>query len=245
VLVVAAEPGSRLGSSGAELELLQSFADQAAVALDRAQAQRDRATLAVLEDRDRIARDLHDMVIQRLFATGLQLQGAVGHSESTMQRDTLTNAVEELDTTITEIRTTIFELHQGPAALSGELRAVVQEYGAVLGFSPHLELTGHVDTAVPAPLRQDVLAVVREALSNAARHAQAHAVQVSVAATSTHIAVTVRDDGVGTPALRRESGLRNVRERAARHGGSCRIDSEPGSGTVLEWRVPRSEPDRR
>jgi signal transduction histidine kinase len=241
VLVVAAEPGNRLGSSGAELELIRSFADQAAVALDRAQAQRDRATLAVLEDRDRIARDLHDMVIQRLFATGLQLQGAVAQAGSTRMSDTLTGAVEELDTTIKEIRTTIFELHRSPVRveLSGELRALVEEYRTILGFRPHLELADGLDAAVPAPLRQHVLAVVREALSNAARHAQATSVAVSVLTTPTDITVSVRDDGVGIPALRRESGLRNVRERAAQRGGNCDIHSEPASGTVLEWRVPR------
>ncbi len=222
-----------------ERELLGSFADQAALALDRAQATEDREELAVVSDRDRIARDLHDVVIQRLFATGLQLQGMRGIVVNPEVGDRLDKAVDDLDQTIRDIRTTIFELqHRQGGSLRSQLRALVKEYVPVLGFSPSLRLLGPVDTAVSSAVADQLLAVLREALSNIARHALADQAEVEVAATAGQLALTVVDNGTGLPAERHESGLRNARRRAVAHGGVLELSSGDPTGTEFRWRIP-------
>ena len=157
-------------------DLVRMFAGQATLALERAQAQRDRDMLAVLEDRDRIARDLHDLVIQRLFATGLQLQGMHRLARPEHQQR-ISRAVEDIDTTIHDLRAAIFELQQHPDAssLRGDVQALVAEYTEPLGFRPQLICTGPIDTVVPATVRPQILATIRESLSNVVRHAQASA----------------------------------------------------------------------
>jgi signal transduction histidine kinase len=225
--------------AGEEATLLASFADHAALALDRAQAMSEREALMLVADRDRIARDLHDLVIQRLFATGLQLRGARRMAVSDDVRDRLDRAVEDLDVTIKNIRSTIFEL--GPArdlSLRADVRAVVKEYVPVLGFTPLVRTSGPVDTAVPDALGAHLLAVLREALSNVARHAGADAAVVEVEATSHDVTLRVTDNGSGAAGDRHESGLRNVRLRATEHGGAVRLLEEEPHGTRLEWSVP-------
>lgn len=222
-----------------EAELLASFADQAALALDRAQAISDRQELMLVSDRDRIARDLHDLVIQRLFATGLALQGARRIALSEEVRERLDSAVADLDVTIRDIRSTIFELqHAHELSLRGEVRGLVKEYVPVLGFTPMVRTSGPVDTAVPKEVAEQLLAVLREALSNVARHAEADAAVVEVEATAGTVMLRVADNGKGLPADRHESGLRNARRRAADNGGSLRLLPEEPHGTVLEWTVP-------
>jgi signal transduction histidine kinase len=222
-----------------ERELLSSFADQAALALDRAQAMEDREELAVVSDRDRIARDLHDLVIQRLFATGLQLQGMRAIVVNPEVAERIEKAVDDLDQTIRDIRTTIFELqHRQGGSVRSQVRALVKEYSQVLGFTPTVRILGPVDTTVASPLAEQLLAVLREALSNIARHAVADKAEVEIAASLDEVVLTVTDNGTGLPAERTESGLRNARRRAAAHGGVLELAPGDPSGTVFTWRVP-------
>jgi signal transduction histidine kinase len=226
-----------------EAEMLGSFADQASLALDRAQAVSDREELMLVTDRDRIARDLHDLVIQRLFATGLHLQGARRMTSGADIRGRLDAAVTDLDVTIRDIRSTIFDLQfRHDSSLRGDLRLVVKEYVPVLGFTPLVRTNGPVDTAVPPVVAAQVLAVLREALSNVARHAAADTAVVEVEASGAEMTLRVTDNGKGLPAERRESGLRNVRRRAGDLGGTVRFLDEEPHGTRLEWTVPLRSP---
>jgi signal transduction histidine kinase len=222
-----------------ERELLGSFADQAGLALDRAQAIEDREELAVVSDRDRIARDLHDVVIQRLFATGLQLQGMRAIIVNPEVGERIEKAVDDLDQTIRDIRTTIFELqHRQGGSVRSLVRALVKEYTPVLGFTPTVRILGPVDTTVSSNLSDQLLAVLREALSNIARHAVADHAEVEIAASPTEVVLTVTDNGTGLPADRVESGLRNARRRASAHGGELELLPGETGGTVFRWRVP-------
>jgi len=235
--VVLFEAGSR---DAEERELLASFADQAALALDRAQGVTDREELAVISDRERIARDLHDVVIQRLFATGLQLQGvalvAGKDSEVAVRLDA---AVSALDDTIAAIRGTIFELqHRQGASLRAEIRTLVREYVPVLGFSPTVRTTGPLDTVVPARIREHLLPVLREAVSNIARHALADNADIGVVVSGTDLRLVVSDDGAGLAEDITESGLRNARRRAVDLGGRLDVVGNEPRGTVLTWQVP-------
>lgn len=225
-----------------ELELLASFADQAALALDRAQAMQERQELAVVSDRDRIARDLHDIVIQRLFSTGMKLQGlrsALPRTPTEDVADRLDQAVDDLDVTVKNIRSTIFALQERRAgSLRSDLRDLVQEYVPVLGIRPELRTRGPIDTVVDAEIRAQLLAVVREALSNVARHAVADHASLEVEATAKELVVRVTDDGTGVSQDRTESGLRNARRRAQALGGTFQLRHAHPHGTVFEWRVP-------
>jgi signal transduction histidine kinase len=226
-------------------ELLASFADQAGLALDRAQAVVDREELAVISDRERIARDLHDVVIQRLFATGLQIQGIASLAGASEIGSRLDQAVDDLDTTIKAIRGTIFELqHRQSDSLRAEIRGLVREYVPVLGFAPVVLTSGPIDTAVPEGIREQLLPVLREAVSNVARHALADEARVEVSVSEHELRLSVTDDGIGVDIGRAEdrteSGLRNVRRRAAGLGGSVELTRNEPRGTTLVWRVPLS-----
>jgi signal transduction histidine kinase len=237
VMLVVLESG-RSGPEVEEVDLLASLADQASLALDRAEALADREELALVADRDRIARDLHDLVIQRLFATGLQLQGARRIAGDEV-RERLDSAVLDLDTTIRDIRSTIFDLQRvGARSLRSDVRDLVKEYVPVLGFTPLVRTTGPVDTAASGELGEQVLAVLREALSNVARHAEASAAVVEVEVTGDQLLLRVTDNGKGLPGERHESGLRNVRRRAADRGGTVRLLREEPHGARLEWSAP-------
>jgi signal transduction histidine kinase len=241
VLVAAMPPtGSIIGGSGEETQLLASFADQASRAVERAQAQSDRDMLALLADRDRIARDLHDLVIQRLFATGLQLQGASRLAVRPEVRQRISDAVTELDATIRDIRASIFELHHRPgeSSLRADVHDLVRGYAGVLGFTPAVQISGPIDTAVTAEAELQLLAVLREGLSNVARHAHATSVVVEIRVSARDVTALVRDDGVGVGVAARESGLANMRARAEALGGVVRLGDARPRGTVLEWSVP-------
>jgi signal transduction histidine kinase len=227
------------GLPAKEHELITSFADQASLTLDRVQALADREELAIVSDRDRIARDLHDLVIQRLFATGLQLQGIRTKAAIPAVQARLDQAVDDLDTTIRDIRSTIFELqHRDQATLRDEIQALVREYAPVLGFAPAVRTRGPVDLAVPEDIGSQLLAVLREALSNVARHAGASAASVEIEADGVTVLLRVTDDGCGLPVNPHESGLRNVRRRAAELQGAMRLSLADPHGAVLEWEVP-------
>ncbi|WP_199509351.1 sensor histidine kinase [Nucisporomicrobium flavum] len=235
VLIVA---GAAVGDED-DSTLLSSFAGQATLALERARAQEEREQLVVLEDRERIARDLHDVVIQRLFATGMQLQGAAPHALRPEAVKRINAAVDDLDATIRDIRRSIFEL-TAPAgsSLRRELGQVVDAATGTLGFRPVLDVTGPVDSAVPDDVVPELLAVVREALSNAARHAEAQNVRVSVRADGEEVVIRVEDDGVGTDPAAARGGLVNMGERARDLGGVFEVTPATGGGTVVTWRAP-------
>jgi signal transduction histidine kinase len=239
MLVLLDSADHDLGMERKELDLVSSFADQAALALDRVQALGEREQLAIVSDRDRIARDLHDLVIQRLFATGLQLQGVRAQVVSPIVGERIDQAIADLDTTIRDIRGTIFQLQQpARATLRTAVSDLGREYAEVLGFRPRVRTRGPVDTLIPPRVGEHLLAVLREALSNTARHAEAAEVEVEVAAQQGRVVLRVTDDGVGLRAPGRESGLRNVRRRAEALNGSVRITSGSPTGTILEWTVP-------
>jgi len=239
VLIVGHRAGHDAGDDDGAL--LSSFADQAALALERARAQEERELLVVLEDRERIARDLHDVVIQRLFATGMELQSAVPHTTRPEVAKRINNAVDALDETIRDIRRSIFELRTpAGASLRTQLRETVDAAAESLGLRPVLDTSGPVDSAVPDDIVPEILAVLREALANVARHAQASVVRVSVLAADDQVVVMVEDNGVGADPARARGGLVNLRDRAGDLGGTFTVRPRDGGGTVIDWRVPLS-----
>lgn len=218
------------------MESLTSFAEQMGLALEAARAQHARSRTALLEDRDRIARDMHDHVIQRLYATGLSLQIARRQADDTLA-EKLGAALDALDAAVKDIRHAIFELHHPlPAGgLGPELENIVETASEGFGFVPDVSFEALGD--IPFEYEADVLAVVREALSNVVRHAKATDAHVSVSAVD-DIVVTVRDNGIGIPESAARSGLVNLRERAEARGGSCYVTPLQPTGTEVAWRVP-------
>ncbi|MFC9674908.1 GAF domain-containing protein [Streptomyces sp. NPDC056949] len=247
VLMLARRRG-RPPFAAAEVAALPGFAGQAALALELADRRRDAEQMSLLEDHDRIARDLHDLAIQRLFATGMTLQSAQRFVEHPQAAERLARAIDDLDATIKIIRSTIFGLRERdePGVPKLRLRAVqaIDAAGAALGFTPALRMEGLIDTEVPPAVADEVLAVIGEALANVARHARATSVEVAVAAADGVLTVSVSDDGVGIPEGGRRSGLRNLAERAERLGGELSISTrgQGTRGTRLEWRVPLTGP---
>ncbi|AHH96708.1 GAF domain-containing protein [Kutzneria viridogrisea] len=223
-----------------EVPLLSSFADQAAVAMEFAEKQRAKWLLAVLADRDRIARDLHDHVIQRLFATGLGLQGTLRRVSDAQVRSRIQKAVTQLDETVREIRTSIFDLHttsEDGDGLRRRLLDAVAELTTDSGPTPSVRLSGAVDTLVPDTLAEHAEAVLREALSNALRHAKATEMSVAMDAGE-ELVIVVRDNGVGIPKNVARSGLANLEARARSCGGSMAVRTWHGVGTELIWQCP-------
>ncbi|GAA0680092.1 GAF domain-containing protein [Kitasatospora atroaurantiaca] len=246
----------------AEKLLAETFASQSALALRLAEGQRDQQRLAVFQDRDRIARDLHDLVIQRLFATGMMLESAARRSVVPEVQAGIGKAVDELDATIQEVRTTIYALqHDDHGDEPDNLRTRVLREGsqaaAALGFKPSVTFMGPVESLVGEKTGRQLLAALREMLSNTARHARASRVGVEVDATvhldadghpvsgdpesldragRPGVLLTVTDDGVGIPDGGRRSGLRNLTRRAETLGGDAWHEPGPhGKGTRVRW----------
>ena len=223
-----------------DLDMAETFAGQAALALELADSRLDQQRLSLLEDRDRIAHDLHDHVIQRLFATGLSLQSIAGSVTSEGLSSRLELAVEALDETIRTIRSSIFALQDRrwlQSLRSTSLR-VVEEVGQLLPARPDLSFSGPLDTVTDAGLLTDVEAVLRESLSNVVKHARARQVQVRVDTDDGQLSVSVTDDGTGLTGARRHSGLTNLRHRAEQRGGRLDLDHHPPGGLRLRWTVP-------
>jgi signal transduction histidine kinase len=232
----------------AEASFAASFAAQAGVALELAASRAEAERLSVYQDRDRIAHDLHDLVIQRLYATGMSLQGTMPMVSRPEVADRINHAVDAMDETIKEIRGAIFALQARDAEVRPDPRTdivrLVEEMTDLLGFAPSLRLGPGLRTLNSEELTEQALIVLREALSNLARHAGASRADVTVDIDhEAFLAITVTDNGTGIPAeLTRRSGLRNLADRAAGLGGELRLTlAEPGAprpGTRLEWRVP-------
>ena len=225
-------------------QLTADLGVQAAVVLELADRRRDSELLSLYADRDRIGRDLHDLAIQRLFATSMSLQGAYKITQKPAVAKRIAQSISDLDDTIKVIRSTIFSLHSHDLAddeapgVRAQVIEACERVAEQLGFSPSVRFSGPVDTLVPDDMAEHLAAVLREALSNAARHARARRVDVEVTVDGTHVTLTVMDDGVGIPVDGRRSGLANLAERARQLGGRFSVDPGAAGGTVLVWSVP-------
>jgi signal transduction histidine kinase len=238
----AARLVDRVGFTAAEVDMAGSFANHAAVAIELAAARSEQQRAAMLDERDRIAADLHDHVVQRLFAAGLSLQSVATVVPEGRMKQRLATTIQDLDDTIRQIRTTIFQLQQepttGPAGVRVRLLDVLAEIAPALGFDAGLRLSGVLEDRLAPDLVDDVLAVLRESLTNIARHAHARTADVDVVATADRLTLEVADDGVGIGETTRSSGLANLRRRATQRGGSFSVEAREPSGTVLRWSVP-------
>jgi signal transduction histidine kinase len=226
-----------------DLDMGKSFAAHISVSIDRAEAGMIRRRVSLLEERTRIARDLHDHVIQRLFAAGLSLQAVA----ATLEPESAASVVEqirEIDGSIAQIRQSIFALHRDAEVTSVSLRARVLEIvdrvdsQDVSSPRPMVTFLGPVDLMADAALTDDITAVVAEALANVVRHAHAARIEVVISAAAGHVTVEVTDDGVGPGSSTRLSGLANLRSRADDRGGSFELLPGPSGGTQLMWSVP-------
>ena len=238
-VVVMLRQGGQGSFTDEQLEMMAAFADQAALAWQLATSQQRMRELDVLTDRDRIARDLHDHVIQRLFAVGLSLQGTVARTRKPEVQQRLSEAVDDLQAVIQEIRTTIFDLHgasQGITRLRQRIDEAVAQFSGS-GLRTTVQYIGPL-SVVDGTLADHAEAVVREAVSNAARHAQATTVTVRVKVED-DLCIEVSDNGCGMPDEFTGSGLTNLTRRAEQVGGEFVIESIPATGgTLLRWSAP-------
>ncbi|MFC0678726.1 GAF domain-containing protein [Lysobacter korlensis] len=238
-LVVSRRPGSR-EFTARDVELAAEFATQASVALELAAAREDQQRLLVLEDRSRIARDLHDHVIQRLFAAGLSLQLTAAKVADPDTQARIADQVQSLDEAIVAIRTAIFTLTSEPEErppLRHRVIGLLTELAGLFDASPRLVIAGPVDLAVPDDVADDVLAALREGLTNVARHARAREVTVALTVEGDGLTLEITDDGVGIGDTGRRSGIANLERRAARRGGTARVERRAEGGTKLTWRA--------
>lgn len=219
------------------MDMLPEFAGRMGLALESGRAQRQRARATLLEDRDRIARDMHDHVIQRLFAAGLTLQ-VVGRRSADAERERIEATIEELNETVLVLREAITGLHRHlpEGGLGPEIEQLAAAAGTACGFVPDLSLEGRLGD-IPPDLEFEVLAVVREGLSNMVRHSQARDASVLVRVTD-EVLVVIQDDGVGIGDAGERSGLANLAERARHHRGSLAVTNRHPDGTLLRWRAP-------
>ncbi len=226
--------------------LVGALAIAAGIAIENARLHAQAQEVAVFEERDRMARDLHDTVIQRLFAIGLSLQSIEANPAALHNTDRLKSTIADVDDTIRQVRTSIFEL--GSDGLGGGLRdnvlSLLEDLSPVVGFDVRASFEGPVDAAVPDLIGEHLLAVIREAVTNIGRHAQATKATVVVTATDGHCRLRVEDDGRGMDESQSRAGglgLGSLRHRAEKLHGQFEVDSPVGGGTVLIWQVPLSQ----
>ncbi len=242
VLLVGRDRGER-AFSDTDLTGAASFAGSVAITLELARIKADRERLVVLADRGRIARDLHDHVIQRMFAVALGLQDIVQY-EHPVNAERLSQYVDDLDVTIKDIRRSIFELRSSGGGgderrrLHAAIEGIVEDVRPALGFTPTIQYSGPLESVVGGELADHVVAVAREALTNAARHSQARSVELRLGVAGDSVVIDVIDDGVGLGSTDRRSGLGNLQSRAEQLGGSFSLTTPAGGGTHLRWAAP-------
>ena len=241
VLVLVRERGEQ-PFAAPTVRMLLAFASQAAVGLELADARQEAERHGLVDDRERIARDLHDVVVQRLFASAMSLTAVARLIDRPDVAARVERTVDDLDATIRQIRSTIFALQSSKEdradTLRGRLVAVVESAGEQLGFAPGLQLMGELDNAVPDDIADQLVPVLQESLSNVVRHAKASRVGAVVELSGGRLRVTVTDNGVGLPSGHHSSGLGNLAERAARLGGTFATGPGPDGGTEVCWEVP-------
>ena len=227
--------------------LVMSFAHAAAIAIENAHLHERVQEIAVLEDRDRIARDLHDVVIQRLFAVGLSLQGLAKPPLEPPTVERIQHAIRDLDETIRQIRSSIFDLASTSSprpGLRASVLALVRELRPVVGFDVSVSFDGPVDTSIPEPIAEHLLFTIREALTNVGRHSKASRASVRLQADTASVTLEIVDDGRGLAAAMGDGstgtglGLANLRRRAEKLGGELELGTPEGGGTSILWRVP-------
>ncbi len=218
-----------------EVSIAASLAAEAHNAYSLTDARRTKIQVKILEDRERLAQDLHDLVIQRIFAAGLRLQSVQGLAEEGVVRDRLGDTIVQLDETIAELRNAIFRLNTPSAPATDRIESVVGNAAAQMGFRPTLRFSGPVNDVPPGVLGQ-LEPALSEALANVHRHAQATKAHVTVAVDDGTLELTVSDDGQGfDPSSPRGDGINNLESRAAKLGGTCSVTANPDGGTTVRW----------
>ncbi|MEC5190976.1 two-component system sensor histidine kinase DevS [Arthrobacter sp. MP_M7] len=239
-LLLLARDADALHYSRTDIEMGAVFGSHVALALELARVHRLREELLVFTDRDRIARDLHDLVIQRLFAAGLSVQSLTRFTKDELATERIRNITGELDEAIRSLRDTIYSLKTSSGdteLLSGRIRRVTRSSAKSMPFTPRLTLSGPVDAVNPIKA-DNVVAVVSEGLSNAIRHSGADSISVSVGVVKGRVTVVITDNGAGFADPGNRRGLANLEDRARMLDGECLITSAPDAGTSLEWSVP-------
>jgi signal transduction histidine kinase len=224
-----------------DIEMTATFGLHVALALELLHAQELRESLAVLGDRERIARDLHDVVIQRLFAAGLSMQGLRRYTDDPVALERIDAVTTDLDGTIRELRDTIYSLRGAAGRQNGLKSLIVQQIMQVtegLSYEPKVRFSGPIDSAVEPQAADNLLAVISEGLSNAARHSEASSIDVKLEVGRGKLQLVISDNGRGIQGWARRSGLDNIRQRAVSAGGTFEVRSSPDHGTELIWSVP-------
>jgi len=244
-VLILARPTGATPYMDVDVEQSAVFASRVGLTLDLLRANQLREEHALFIDRERIARDLHDLVIQRLFAAGLSIQGLRRYTSDPVAHERrIVKITGELDGCIHQLRDTIYSLQArqlDQEILSGRVLRAVQEAANAAGFQPRIQLSGPVDDVVGDEVAEQLLPVLSESVSNAVRHSGSEDIQVVLTAQDGEVVLTVRDHGCGFKDPQRVSGLENMKNRAARLGGSCNVDSTPGQGTSVRWAAPLSE----
>ncbi len=226
-------------------DVVAAFGRAAGLVIDQAQLRHQLREATLNEERARLARELHDTVIQRLFGVGLALQLTLSGSLDDVSREHVNSALDDLDVTIREIRTTIFEIDRDEEEhlpLEQRVQALCDEVTSRLGVQSSVVVADGIDAELDRARARSTIAALREALSNVARHARAARVEVVLVVVDAFVELTVRDDGVGFgPDHAPGRGLGNLVERAEEFGGTCVVSSTPGEGTLVRWSVARRE----
>lgn len=246
-ILIANNPGAKEFDEF-DKEILQTFADRAALTIQFTRARRELARIAVYEERERIARDLHDTVIQELFAAGIGIEAIIPMTQGEVA-ERLHETVGALDHTIHDLRSMIFKLESEPhddSNIRAIIESVANEQLNALGFLPRVEVIGPVNSVLTHQIREDLTAVIREALANVARHACASEVRVTLEIIDKEIVLTIEDNGSGSENYFRQDGhgISNIIGRARAHGGEATIQPGASNGTIVEWRIPWAPSNR-